>query len=161
MLSSAVQKPPWKRLGASHATLSIRCARRSGCTSRCDPYPIPRASTPAPPTPHARAHPTPYAAHPTPAPPLACPIIAHHSARALPQADAEKQRLLLEQAEANDAKYELISLRAEHHAVKREHHSATGAIATLQAQLDEANEALRSLKNNYRQARDELAALRL
>lgn len=45
--------------------------------------------------------------------------------------------------------------------MKREHHSATGAIATLQAQLDEANEALRSLKNNYRQARDELAALRL
>ena len=124
--------------------------------------PIPHASTPAPPHARPTAQPTPDAPpHPTPALPLARPIDAHHSARALPQADAEKQRLLLEQAEANDAKYELISLRAEHHAVKREHQSATGAIATLQAQLDEANEALRSLKNNYRQARDELAALGL
>jgi hypothetical protein len=30
--------------------------------------PIPHASTPAPPTPHAAAHPTPAAAHPTPPP---------------------------------------------------------------------------------------------
>ena len=74
--------------------------------------------------------------------------------------EADKVKLLAEQAESNNARWELVTLRADHSSLKRELEAGNAQKATLNSQLDDADEQLRQLRQSYRAARDELSELR-